>query len=264
MYQIGEFSRITRLTVKTLRYYDQEGILSPSGRGENGYRLYSGGDFEKAQVVVLLRELGFSVSELRDAAGRCQDPGELRAVLTEKRSLLARELREGQRRMREIDRRLTLLKKVELRMQDYKFEIRELPAVRAAALRARVPYGEIGGQMGKLYKAVKGGGDGAPFNLYYDGAHAEPADMETCVPLKPEARPKGVTVRTIPACRALCTLHVGPYDTLNLAYKALLDYAAAHGLRLRTPSREVYRKGPGMVFKGDPDRYETEIAVPLE
>lgn len=264
MYQIGEFSRITCLTVKTLRYYDQEGILVPSVRRENGYRLYSSADFEKAQLISLLRELGFSIAELRDAADRCQDQGELRAILREKRFFLARELREKQRLMRSIDRRLTQLEKVETAMADYKFEIKHFPALRVASLRTRAPYGQTGEQFAKLYKAVKGGGNGAPFNLYYDGEHADPADMETCVPLKESAHPSGVTVRTVPAFRALCTVHVGPYGTLNLAYKALIDYANEHQLQMETPSREFYRKGPGMIFKGDPGRYETEIAIPLK
>lgn len=264
MYQIGEFSRITCLTVKTLRYYDQEGILVPSVRSESGYRLYSSADFEKAQVISLLRELGFSVAELRDAVDRCQDPGELQAILQEKRFFLSQELREKQKLMRNIDRRLTQLEKVETTMADYKFEIKSFSALRVASLRSRIPYGQTGQQFSKLYKAVKGGGDGAPFNLYYDGEHADPADMETCIPLKDSAHPSGVTVRTVPACRALCTVHVGPYDTLNLAYKALIDYANEQNLQLQTPSREFYLRGPGMIFKGDPNKYETQIAIPLK
>ncbi len=264
MYQIGEFSRITCLTVKTLRYYDQEGILVPSLRSDSGYRLYSSADFEKAQVISLLRELGFSAAELRDAVDRCQDPGEFHAILEEKRLFLAQELRKKRKLMQSIDRRLTQLEKVETTMAKYKFEIKSFPALRVASLRAHVPYGQTGEHFAQLYKAVKGDADGVPFNLYYDGEHADPADLETCIPLKDSAHPSGVTVRTVPACRALCTVHTGPYDTLNLAYKALIDYANEQGLQLETPSREFYRKGPGMIFKGDPSKYETEIAIPLK
>ena len=66
MYRIGEFSRITSLTVKALRYYDEEGILSPSERDKNGYRLYNETDYEKARQIVLLRELDFSIMEIKD------------------------------------------------------------------------------------------------------------------------------------------------------------------------------------------------------
>ena len=54
MYKIGEFSKITNLTVKTLRYYDEEHILPPSHRNEeNGYRFYDEEDFEKAELICI-------------------------------------------------------------------------------------------------------------------------------------------------------------------------------------------------------------------
>jgi DNA-binding transcriptional MerR regulator len=52
MYRIGEFSKIVGITTKTLRYYDAEGILSPTYRDkETGYRLYSETDIEKASII---------------------------------------------------------------------------------------------------------------------------------------------------------------------------------------------------------------------
>lgn len=263
MYRIGEFSRITRLTVKALRYYDREGLLVPSVREENGYRLYSQEDFQRAQQIALLRQLGFSIQELRDALPRCGDQADLRAFLVEKRELLLGEIQERRDLMRAIDLRLDQLRKAEYTMNDYQIQIKQFPAMRVASLRTRASYSQTGAQIQALLQAVKETAGGAPFNLYYDGAHADPADMETCVPLKAGAAPAGVAVRTLPAFQALCTLHVGPYETLNLAYKALLDYGARQGLAFQIPAREFYRKVPGMVLQGEPAGYETEIALPL-
>lgn len=49
-----------------------------------------------------------------------------------------------------------------------------------------------------------------------------------------------------------------------MAYKAILDYAGEHDLKCLTPSREIYLKGPGMIFKGNPNKYVTEIIIPIE
>ena len=149
-------------------------------------------------------------------------------------------------------------------MTDYTFEIKDFPAVRVACLRTRAPYARTGDQLAVLYRAVKSGAAGAPFNLYYDGEYAESADMETCIPLKDGAAPEGAAVRTLPAFRGLCTRHLGPFDTLNLAYKALLDYSVENSLTLGLPARETYLKGPGMIFQGDPETYEAEIVIPLK
>ena len=56
MYKIGEFSKITSLTIKALRYYEEQGILCPSERDKNGYRLYNDQDYERARLIALLRD----------------------------------------------------------------------------------------------------------------------------------------------------------------------------------------------------------------
>ena len=105
MYRIGEFSRITSLTVKALRYYDEEGILSPSERDKNGYRLYNETDYEKARQIVLLRELDFSIMEIKDVLSACVGEEDLAFFLKEK---------QAQVRQR-ISKEKALLKKLELR-----------------------------------------------------------------------------------------------------------------------------------------------------
>lgn len=59
MYQIGEFSKITKLTVKALRYYDEEKLLQPTSRGDNDYRLYNDSDFEKARLIITFLQKTF-------------------------------------------------------------------------------------------------------------------------------------------------------------------------------------------------------------
>ncbi|HVR73644.1 MAG TPA: MerR family DNA-binding transcriptional regulator [Planctomycetota bacterium] len=55
-----------------------------------------------------------------------------------------------------------------------------------------------------------------------------------------------------------------PYDQLGRSYAKILSHANQLGLKLVLPTREVYLKGPGMIFRGNPVRYLTEIQLPLE
>ncbi|HEX7714580.1 MAG TPA: MerR family transcriptional regulator, partial [Bacillota bacterium] len=66
MYKISEFSKISGLTVKALRYYDEQDILKPSFRADNSYRYYDEEDFKRAGLIALLRNLDFSIPEIRD------------------------------------------------------------------------------------------------------------------------------------------------------------------------------------------------------
>ena len=56
-------------------------------------------------------------------------------------------------------------------------------------------------------------------------------------------------------------LHRGPYDQLGRSYEILLDYIKQRGYEIQVPSREVYLKGPGLIFKGNPNKYLTEIQM---
>jgi len=69
-WKVGELARQTGLTVRTLHHYDQVGLLSPSGRSEAGYRLYGEEDVARLQQIVSLRQLGWSLDEIRECLAR--------------------------------------------------------------------------------------------------------------------------------------------------------------------------------------------------
>lgn len=64
--KVGDLAKQTGVSVRTLHYYDEIGLLSPSGRTESGYRLYATPDIMRLQQIVSLRQIGFSLEEIRD------------------------------------------------------------------------------------------------------------------------------------------------------------------------------------------------------
>ena len=62
---VGEAAEISRVSVRTLHHYDEIGLLTPSGRSAAGYRLYDDGDLDQLQQIMLFRELGFTLDEIR-------------------------------------------------------------------------------------------------------------------------------------------------------------------------------------------------------
>ena len=67
---MGELAQRTGLTVRTLHHYDAIGLLKPSLHTEAGYRLYTAGDIARLQQVLSLRQLGFSLDEVRECLDR--------------------------------------------------------------------------------------------------------------------------------------------------------------------------------------------------
>ena len=80
MFSIGEFSKVTGLTVKTLRFYHEQGVLLPSQVDpETGYRYYAESKIETARVIRQLRGLGFSLMEVSEMLGRYDDEADILA-----------------------------------------------------------------------------------------------------------------------------------------------------------------------------------------
>jgi DNA-binding transcriptional MerR regulator len=77
-YQIGDFSRIARLSIKTLRYYHECGLLEPACIDqESGYRYYDESCLERVRMISELKELGFSLKDIKGILDQCEDDTEL-------------------------------------------------------------------------------------------------------------------------------------------------------------------------------------------
>ncbi|NOU94715.1 MerR family transcriptional regulator [Paenibacillus sp. LMG 31456] len=66
-WKVGDLAKLTGLTVRTLRFYDQIGLFSPSGQTESGHRLYSESDLSRLHQILSLKELGLSLEEIKSA-----------------------------------------------------------------------------------------------------------------------------------------------------------------------------------------------------
>jgi DNA-binding transcriptional MerR regulator len=90
MRTVGEVSELAGVTVRTLHHYDEVGVLAPSGRSDAGYRLYSFEDLERLQEILVWRQLGFSLVEIK---ALLDDPGYDRVTaLRRQRSMVDGEL----------------------------------------------------------------------------------------------------------------------------------------------------------------------------
>ena len=89
MFTIGEFSKIAGLTVKTLRFYHEQGLLDPTHVDpETGYRYYDTSKIEIARIITHLRSLDLSLDEIGEILRSKGDDADLRNVLKRQRSVL--------------------------------------------------------------------------------------------------------------------------------------------------------------------------------
>jgi len=81
--RIGELAKKTGVTVRTLQYYDKEGLLSPSAESDGGFRLYTDKDFVKLIQILMMKQLGFPLSEIKKRLTSLDTPQDVVNVLTQ-------------------------------------------------------------------------------------------------------------------------------------------------------------------------------------
>ncbi|MBI3878079.1 MAG: MerR family transcriptional regulator [Verrucomicrobia bacterium] len=266
-FSIGEFSKITGLTVKTLRFYHEKGLLAPTSVDEaSGYRFYDESKVDKARVIVRLRAMDFSLEEIATMLERCDDEAGVLDFLERQKDTLSERIRRDRRIVRALEGIIAVEKETKALIAKATFAIEEksLEPLLVAGVRMRGKYCDCGDGFSKLCRAFGRYMAGKPLCLYYDCEyHEEDADFEPCVPLRKEVAVDGFAVRTLPGARSLALVHKGPYDTLGRSYGRLLSHARENQVEVTLPTREVYLKGPGMIFRGNPKNYLTEIQLPL-
>ena len=173
-------------------------------------------------------------------------------------------------------------------------EMKTVPAMDVVTVRYRGRYDEMGSRIGLLFRFCGRWVGGPVFALYRDPEYREDdADIEVCLPLKGQSAEKArrsverflkgslsacpddsreaemesgdrIAIRNVPQATVLSIVHVGGYDTIGEGYRKIGDEMARREIRSTPPSRELYLKGPGMVFRGNPAKYRTEIQMPVE
>jgi DNA-binding transcriptional MerR regulator/effector-binding domain-containing protein len=266
MFTIGEFSKVTGLTVKTLRFYHEEGLLAPSFIDpRTGYRHYHPSQIETARIIAYLRGVEFPLAEIKEILRHGGDDEGLLDAVERQKSAIEQKIR----RLRKAARSLEQFISDERQARDMSqatYDVREkgLDPVLVGALRMKGRYSDCGKGFGRLGRALGRYICGKPFLLHYDTEYKEDdAEFEVCFPIRQARSVDGISVRELPGGRCLSLLHKGPYDQLGHAYARILKHVKEKGYGVVMPTREVYLKGPGMIFKGNPRNYLTEIQIPV-
>jgi len=273
--RIGDFSRLARVSVKTLRFYAEAGLLLPSHVACSGYRYYRAAQLPALRRVRLLRGLGLSVAEVRELIGLAEGEPAYTARLRQLRRRVLRQLACEEARLHELD--ALLQGKGVASLPGAMVRRAPLPPRAACTVRARVrQLTEVEEMFEFLERRVARCGGRAPlspFLLFHDMEYRETqVDVEVCVPLERRAL-RACGGRIVPgAARAACLRFAGSYAQAPLLYERMLDWMDSARARIAGPVRETYlrfgaaQRGyalPPLLLASGVAEYETELQVPI-
>lgn len=266
MYPIGKFSRMCGLSVKTLRSYHESGLLVPDHvDDETGYRYYRPSAVERARVIVALREMDFTLADVASILRDCEEDADMVDFLKRQKEATDAKLRETRRIQNSLNQILTNIERVTRRNLEERVVEKTLPDTLFCSIRTTGAWSEVGSLFGQVARRAGRHMRGPGVSLCYDGEYKEEADYEIGFEVRREIRAKGdVACRVLSGGPCLSAVHRGGYDSISRTYEKLFSALERAGAALLLPTREVYWKGPGMIFRGNPEKYITEIQVLLK
>ena len=266
--KIGEFSRLMQTTVKTLRHYEQIGLLLPDEVDEaTGYRYYRMEQMQRLNAIKDLKSLGFSLDEIKDIYDDDTHTPSL--------EILEAKIDDCRRQLRELEqRRLRLAVLADSRKQLLimeKFSIQSLPEIIVASHREVVEnYDAIGAMcVNVIGPELQRLGCKCPppsycFTIEHDKEYKpKDIDIEYCEQVEEVGENSAIiTFKRLPAVpTALCMKHVGPYDRFYQSYVELFKYAEEQGYQIAGAPRTCYIDG--CWNQEDPEKWLSLIQLPV-
>lgn len=263
---IGRFGRLSGLTIKALRHYDEIGLLVPARVAESsGYRYYTLAQARRAEAIRRLRSLDVpldEISELLDA-----DAPTLRERLAVHRARLEGRVVETRRILDELERLIDGKEQLVPEAQVIpELEIKDVPSRRVAFVRERVHSDDmtkvVPHNIDRVAHSIGMRHAGSPFCRcpFPDPEGYLETEIGWPVPDDAQAEPPA-EITTYEGTRALVIKHVGPYEDLGRSYRLMAEAMERQGLVSAGDPVEWYESDPQEV--PDPKDYVTIIEWPI-
>lgn len=253
---IGEFSRITHLSVRTLRRYHELGLVEPDTVDPvSGYRYYDLDQVPTAQVIHRFRELDMPLRDLRELLST-PDPDRRTALVTAHLDRLRADLDRTRASVDALQRLLDPAPAPSVVR-------RTTPATPVAAVRGTVRHDEVlDWYAGAMTELAAVAAEGPPGGLYDHALFTDGTGPATVyVPCGSPVVAGRVEALVLPAREVAVVTHVGPHDDVDGSYATLGSWVAAREIGVEGPVQETYLVGPA--DDPDPSAWRTELAWPV-
>ena len=263
LYKISMFAAMNHITVKTLRFYEEQGLLMPALiHPETGYRYYTLSQMAVLHQITALKLAGFTLEEITHINSGADE----KAVLLKKKSELLAKISDLTRQIAVVDgylsKRKTGLSAPVL--------IKNIPETTVAFMQIRLEsYDRLFDRMPEMGALMEKAGCECALPEYCFTNYLEPGYKDGDIPVEicesvVEAKKETGELRfkTLPEIRAACVFHKGSYRTFSESYEAVLRYIEENGYEIAGEIRESYIDG--IWNKDDESQWLSEIQVPVK
>ena len=271
MIRIGDFSKLSRVSVKTLRFYDEMGLLKPIEVDRvTGYRYYEFDQLPRLHRILALKDLGFSLEEIGRLLEEDLSAEQMRGMLKLRQAEIRQRVEEEAGRLERVELWLRQIEQ-EDSMSKYDVVIKKIEPIKIASVRGVVPtppdqrslWDELMGYLNQQGARMSG----PPMALYHDKEFKERDwDIEVSIPIIDQIAPgQRVKVYDLPGFEKMaCVVHTGPFATIGEAYDAIAKWIDQNGYQIVGPGRELNLRLPDQLGNQNDPNTVNEIQFPVE
>jgi DNA-binding transcriptional MerR regulator/effector-binding domain-containing protein len=270
MFRIGDFSKLSFVSIRMLRYYDEVGIFKPAYVDDfTGFRYYTAKQFPIINKIVQLRDLGFNVAEIQTYLAQ-PDRNTREQILQNKLSEIEQNITLEQIKIHKIKFAIQNLNK-ENEMTNYEVEIKSVPSYQMLALREIIPAydreGDLWMKLGTYAKQTQAPlkENGICFAVYYDETKLENGvdvevlqEVQTIVSADSPYQYR--TTQALPKVAAIIVK--GEYTNIAPAFTFLGAWLEENNIEIAGQPRQLPFIGPWNAQ--NPSEYRTEIQIPIK
>ena len=268
--KIGEFARLGQVSIATLRYYDQWGLLKPNTLDlDTGYRSYSLDQLPRLNRIVVLKELGFPLEQIALLLEKNLSLEQMQGMFKLKYTQTLQMIETEQTRLLCIAARLRHIEQ-EGNMPNYDVRLKHVDPLLVASIREIVP---MGNDLGRSYQKIVAYLDQQHIHYvqpdmrllysHYQWYNGEMGiDIETAIPLSTEVPAnEQISTRTLADGLMAYTIHTGSDIALGQAHTALHNWIQDNMYRIIGPPRQLHLQRAEHMAQSE---YITEVQFPVE
>lgn len=271
LFRIGEFSKLTQVSVRMLRYYDEVGLFRPACVDRyTGYRLYTVEQIPALHKIVFLRDTGFGTAEIASVMNEPKNTSAIGQLEKKQKEIEAAILSEQEK----LGKIRLAIKEMEQEKApiSYGVTVKGVQGFKVLSLRRIIPdYFAEGALWGELARFARR--NGAPvireeqnFAIYHDVEYKDSdVDVEVCAAVDELMESSGEFIyrETEPVTTMACMMVYGPFENIAGAYASFAAWLQRHNqFRMEGENRQICHCGPWN--EENPKRYLTEIQIPVQ
>ena len=267
MLKIGDFSKLSRVSIRMLRHYDDIGLLKPAETDPfTGYRYYREDQLTVMGRITALKDMGFSLADIIRVLEIYDDRDRLDAFLSAREEELTKLSKETEYKLMLLETARKRLRKEQ--NMSFDVTVRTIPERYAATVQMTVPHyedeGMLWGMMAECKTPLVPADPCLACAAFLDKEYKE-ENVEIMVSMTVKGTyedTEHVKFRTLPAVKVASCVVRGSYDQMGDATAAVMAWINGNGYRMNGPMFNIYHVSPHETQ--NPDEYVTELCFPVE